>query len=161
MKKTLLYVSQELIWLLIAAVFAVMLVYPLYRKVEYTFLTENLLLAFYAIMLLRMVVFFHGVIWLKPLWMRFLMFVINLNLFFLIIRKEQNFLTIYDSFTMEDLGKPKTPLSLSQMEKLFHYFYYEINMVVISCLVMIVLFCFRLIHSYWSLRKTRLYVDPK
>ena len=161
MKKILLHISQELIWLLIAAIFAVMLVFPIYQRVEYTFLIENLLLAFYAIILLRMVIFFHGVIWLKPMWMRFLMFVINLNLFFLIVRKEQGFLTIYDSFTMDDLGKPKSVLSLSEMERLFHYFYYEINIVVISCLVLIVLFCLRLIHSYWSLRKTRLYVDPK
>ncbi len=161
MKKILLHISQELIWLLIAAAFASMIVYPLYQKLQYTFLTENFLLAFYAVILFRMVIFFHGVIWLKPMWMRFLAFIININLFFFILRKEQSFISIYDSFTIGDLGQHREALTLSQMEKLFHYFYYEINITVVACLVMIVLFCFRLIHSYWSLRKTRLYVDPK
>jgi len=160
-KKIRLLLLQEIIWIVIALVISSWVVLPLYLKLNYVFIIENFLLVFYAIMLVRLVLFFRNVPWLKPTWVRFVLFIINLNLFIFITRKEQNFISIYDSFAIDDLGKPKMSLSLGQIEKLYHYFYLEINLTVVACLVLIFLFCGRLIHSYWSLTKTRLYVDVK
>jgi len=156
-----LYIVQEIVWILIALLVAAFAVFPLVMKLNYVFLVENVCFAFYAVTLVRLVVFFKSVPWLKPTWVRFLLFVVNINLFIFIVRKEQNFISIYDSFTIEDLGMPRKTLSLKEMETLYNYFYTEINLVVVTCLILILAFCARLVLSYWSLAKTRLYVDEK
>ncbi len=159
MKKTSLHIAQEIIWVLIGLLIATAVVLPLYQKLEFVFLIENFLLVFYTCMLFRMTIFFHGVIWLKPMWMRFIFFLLNINLFVFIILKEQQFIDVFESFDIDDLGKTKTALTQSQIEDLYHYFYFEINLTVVTSLVLILMFIGRLVHSYWSVRKMRLFDD--
>ncbi len=159
MKKTSLHIIQEILWVLMGLIIATVVVWPLYQKLEFVFLIENFLLVFYAWLLFRMTIFFHGVAWLKPMWMRFIFFLLNVNLFVFIILKEQQFIDVFESFSIDDLGKTKTPLTQSQIEKLYHYFYFEINLTVVASLILIVMFIGRLVHSYWSVRKMRLFDD--
>lgn len=150
---------QEVLWLLIAFIVATFTVYPIHSKINYFFLIENFAFAAYAVLLFRFVFFFRDIVWLKSKWVRFSLFVFAINSFVFIINSEQKFLSAYNSFFISDLGTPRHTLSLIETEKLFHYFYKEIHLIVVSCLVLIVLFVIRLISSYWSLAKTRLYSD--
>lgn len=154
-----LVILQEIIWLLIAFSVAAFAVFPLYSKLDYIFLIENFVFAASAVLLFRLVFFFKSVLWLKSKWVRFLLFAFCVNYFVFIINTETKFLYAHQSFLISDLGKPKTELSLTQTEQLFRYFYTEIHLIVVTCLALIVLFIIRLITSYWSLAKTRLYTD--
>lgn len=152
---------QEILWLCIAGAVGAFVVYPLHSKIDYVFVAENFVLAAYAVLLVRLVFFFKSVSWLKPKWVRFSLFAFSVNAFVFIIHAEQKFLSVYNSFLISDLGMPRQTLSLIETEKLFHYYYYEIHLIVVSCLILIILFVIRLIASYWSLAKTRLYIDTK
>jgi hypothetical protein len=154
-----LLIVQEIVWILLALLIATAVVYPLYRVLDYVFLVDNFLIVFYVVMLFRWTLFFKEVPWLKSRWLHFFLLVVNLNLFVFVISRMQRFFDVFDSFFIDDLGKPKMDLSLSEGEKLMHYFYYEINISVVFVLVLIVMFIGRMIHNYWSKTKMRLVDD--
>lgn len=159
-KKISLLILQEILWVLMGLLIAAAVVYPLYKALDYVFLIDNVVMIFYVVMLFRWTIFFNEVPWLKNRWLHFFLLVVNLNLFVFVISRMQRFFDVFDSFFIEDLGKSKIQLSLSESEKLMHYFYYEINMSVVFVLVLIVMFIGRMIHNYWSKTKMRL-VDTR
>lgn len=156
-----LIILQEIIWLFIAVAVGTFVVYPLYSKLNYIFLAENFVFAVSAVLLFRLVFFFKSITWLQAKWARFLLFAVSINYFIFILYSEQKFVWAYDSYFLSDLGTPKTEISLAETEQLFRYFYTEIHLTVITCLILIILLTIRLISSYWSLSKTRLYVDTR
>lgn len=156
-----LLILQEIVWLCIAGAVGAFVVFPLHSKIDYNFVIVNFVLSAYAVLLFRWVFFFKSIPWLKPKWVRFALFAFSVNAFVFIVNSEQKFLSAYNSFLISDLGEPRKTLSLIETEKLFHYFYTEIHLIVVSCLILIVLFVIRLIASYWSLARTRLYSDNK
>ena len=65
-------------------------------------------------------------------------------------------MTIYDSYTIDDLGRPIKALSMEQIYQLFKYFYTEINFTVVMCLGMIAALSVRFVLSYWKTAYLRL-----
>ncbi len=146
----------EIIWWCIGIVIAAFIMFPLYNKMHYNFLLINGVIILLAVLYFRYILFFRQILWLRSLWFRFLLFAININLFVYLLRKEQFFMTVYDTFLISDLGVPFKPFSLSEMEKVYNYFFKEVNIALSACLVLIIVFNIRLILSYWKMAKTRL-----
>jgi len=152
----LLNILIEILWWVIGIVVAAFVMYPLYSKMDYNFLYINGLFVVLAVLYFRYIIFFKQILWLQSLWFRFILFAININLFIYLLRKEQFFMTVYDTFLIQDLGKPFHVLSLSEMEKIYNYFFQEVNIAITACMVLIIVFNIRLILSYWKMAKIRL-----
>lgn len=113
------------------------------------FLVVGLTYFRYAIMLRTVYV-------LRSKWVRFALLIFNINFFVFVLRQEQRFMTIYDSFALADIGTPLRPLPLEDVDRLFRYFYTEINFAVVVCLAMIAVLTVRFVLAYWKTAYVRL-----
>jgi c-di-AMP phosphodiesterase-like protein len=113
------------------------------------FLVVGLTYFRYAIMLRTVYV-------LRNKWVRAILLLFNINFFVFVLRQEQRFMTIYDSFTVEDLGTPIKSLTLEQVDQLIRYFFNEINFTVVACEAMIVVLSVRFVIAYWKTTYLRL-----
>jgi hypothetical protein len=86
-------------------------------------------------------------------WIRFLLFTLNIVLFFFLLREEQKLLEYLDNFYTEDFGFPKIILYDHLKEELFRH----LRIIVVFCgtgsLLMLVALNFRLIISWWQFYK--------
>ena len=151
-----LLIFRECIWWLLAAGVAAGALFPIWKAVEFRYLIMNAVVIFVAVLYFQYIVFFRQSVLLRPKWLRFLLFAFNLNFFIFVIRQSQFFISIYDTFLIEDLGKLKAPLTLTQIEKLFQYFYFETTLGVAACLLMIATLNGRIVISYWKTARLRL-----
>jgi hypothetical protein len=147
---------KELVWWCISISIAVVVMYPITSKVNYSMLWLNGLFLVIAITYFRYAVLLKSVYVLRNKWVRFFLFLFNINFFVFVLRQQQRFMTIYDSYTIEDIGKPLHPLNLEQVYQLFKYFYNEISFTVVSCLGLIVALTVRFIWAYWQTTHLRL-----
>lgn len=147
---------KELLWWAIAAVFAIVVMFPITRLVQYSMFWMNGLLLVLAFTYFRYVLLLNSLFILKKKWLRFLLFVANINFFVFVLRQEQRILTIYDSFALEELGKAHNKLGLDQVNILFRYFYNETTLTVVACLAFTAILSLRIIWSYWKTSYQRL-----
>jgi hypothetical protein len=153
----LLEILKELLWLCISVLIAAGLMYPIYSKVHYNQIWLNGLFLVLAFTYFRYAITLRNVYVLRNKWIRAVLLLFNINFFVFVLRQEQRFMTIYDSFTLDDLGKPiHPPLPLEQADQLFRYFFNEINFAVVACLGMIAALSVRFIWSYWKTAYQRL-----
>jgi hypothetical protein len=153
----LLEILKELVWLGISVLIAMALMYPIYTKVHYNQIWLNGLFLVIAFTYFRYAITLRSVYVLRNKWVKAVILLFNINFFIFILRQEQRFMTIYDSFTIDDLGLPvHPPLPLEQTDQLFRYFFTEINFAVVACLGMIVALSVRFIWSYWKTAYQRL-----
>ena len=152
----LLEIFKEILWLFVTTLIAIGAMYPLISKLHYTMVWLNGLILILALTYFRYAILINSVYVLRSKWARFVLFLFNINFFVFVLRQEQRFMTIYDSYTMDDLGKPLRPLALQDTDSLMRYFFNEINFTVVFCLAMIVALSFRFIQSYWKTAHIRL-----
>ncbi|MFN8308706.1 MAG: hypothetical protein U0T73_01970 [Chitinophagales bacterium] len=152
----LLQLARELVWWLIAAVATTVVILPIFNKVNYQYWEVNAVIVFTAILYFLYVIFYRQSLFLRPKWLRFVLFVFNLNFFVFVIRQSQFFISVYDSFTINDLGTLKSAMTFGQMERLYHYFLFETTLGVVTCLAMTAALNARMVHAYWQTAKTRL-----
>lgn len=153
MKENIFHVLKELIWIAITAIIAAIIVQPIIAKIEYIYLKINVLFIFIAFTYFRYSVTFKGLPFLRPAWVRFLLFTINLSLFVYVVHYEQKFITMADNFYTEDFGFPKVIMYDNVKEQLFKYLYTELVLFTTASLIMISAFQIRLIVSYWQYYK--------
>ena len=149
-------VIKEVLWWLIFSIIAWCIMFPITRHVQYTARYVNGFLLVIAMQYFRYAVFLRTVAVLRSKWVRFAIFVFNINFFVWVLRQQQYFMGIYDSFSIDDLGKPLHPIALEQVYILFQYFYREITVAVMACLLLSVALCVRMIGAYWSTSRMRL-----
>ena len=149
-------IFKEILWLVVTTLVAIAAMYPLISKLHYTMVWLNALILILALTYFRYAILINSVYVLRSKWVRFALFLFNINFFVFVLRQEQRFMTIYDSYTMDDLGKPLRPLALQDTDYLMRYFFNEINFTVVFCLAMIVALSFRFIQSYWKTAYKRL-----
>lgn len=149
-------ILQEFIWWIIAAVISIGVLIPLITQITYLHLYVNMLIIFIAVIYFRYSFFYYDLPWLRPAWVRFLISLISINLIVFNIRQAQYFISIYDAFTIEDLGTPHHPLSPMKIASLYRYFYYETIISIISSIILILLFLARTILYYWKNARRKL-----
>jgi hypothetical protein len=149
-------ILKEILWLCISVLIAFVLMYPITSRVHYSMLWLNGLFLVVGMTYFRYAIMLRTVYVLRSKWVRFLILLFNLNFFVFVLRQEQNFMTIYDSYTIDDLGKPIHPLPLEQVDQLFRYFFTEINFAVVACLGMTAALSIRFVLSYWKTAHVRL-----
>ncbi len=152
----LLEILKEFLWLCISVLIAVVLMYPIFSKVHYNMFWLNGLFLLVGLTYFRYAIMLKTVYVLRSKWVRFVLFLFNINFFVFVLRQEQRFMTIYDSFTIDDIGKPIKPMTLEQTDQVFRYFFTEINFTVMACLGMIVALSVRFVLSYWRTSHMRL-----
>jgi len=144
---------RELVWLLLTAMITYALLYPVTTKLDYLYTSVNALFIFVALTYFRWSVTFKSLPFLRPAWIRFLVFTLNFTLFFYLMHNEQKLIAKLDNFYIEDLGFPKIIMYDDVKEELFRYLLNEIVLFGTGSLVMIVAFQLRLIISYWQYYK--------
>jgi hypothetical protein len=149
-------IVKEIIWLVISAVIAAALMYPIIRLVHYNMIWLNGLFLIIAFTYFRYAIMLKNVYVLRSKWVRFFLFLFNINFFVFVLRQEQHFMTIYDSYTVEELGTPIRPITLEQTDQLIRYFFTEINFTVVACLGMIAALSVRFVLAYWKTGYLRL-----
>ena len=147
---------KELLWLCISIVIAFAIMYPIISVVHYKMVWLNGLFLVLAFTYFRYAILLKTVFVLRNKWVRFFLFLFNINFFVFILRQQQHFITIYDSYTVEELGSPIKPISLEQTDVLIRYFYTEITFTVVACLGMIAALSVRFIWAYWKTAYLRL-----
>ena len=152
----LLEIVKELIWLCISLVIATAMMYPIIRLVHYNMIWLNGLFLVIGLSYFRYVITLRTVYILRNKWVRAVILLFNINFFVFVLRQEQRFMTIYDSYTVEELGKPIKPISLEQTDQLIRYFFNEINFTVVFCLGMIAVLSVRFVLAYWKTAHLRL-----
>jgi hypothetical protein len=152
----LLEIVKELLWLFISIVIALALMYPIMRLVHYSMIWLNALFLIVGLTYFRYAITLRTVYVLRNKWVRAAILLFNINFFVFVLRQEQRFMTIYDSYTVEDLGKPVKPISLEQTDQLIRYFFNEINFTVVFCLGMIAALSVRFVLAYWKTAHVRL-----
>lgn len=148
---------KEVLWCMLTAGACVLILYPIDKQLYYTYYAENFFFIFLALTLFRYVLFFNSIPFFKPVWVRFLLFVFNINIFVYITSIERTLLSIVDDFNMQDFGFPKVIMYDSVKEALFSYLYKEIVFFSTATLVLIVVFQLRLLISYWQFSSKKLY----
>ena len=152
-KELLFHVLREILWLAITAMVIFAILYPITRKIDFIYWKSNALFIFVTITYFRYSVNFRSHIFLKPAWVRFLLFTANICLFFYIMGYEQKFLAMTDNFYIEDFGFPKVIMYENVKQDFFKYLYKEILLFGTGSLLMIAAFELRIIISYWQLYK--------
>ncbi len=155
-QRLVLEVVKELLWWVMSAVLAYAIMWPITSKVQYSQLIINGILLMVALNYFRYAVFLRSVYILRSKWVRFALGVFNINFFVYVLRRFQGFMSIYDSFTVEDLGRAYHPLAPEDVYPLFKYFYLEITLCVSATLVLTAALTLRLVLTYWSTARLRL-----
>jgi hypothetical protein len=148
--------AKELLWWCISTLIAFMAMYPIFSIVHYTMIWMNGLIILVALTYFRYAVMLRTVYVLRSKWVKAVLLLFNINFFVFVLRQEQRFMTIYDSYTIDELGKPIRPISLEQVDQLIRYFFNEINFSVVFCLAMIVALSVRIVLTYWKTAYLRL-----
>ncbi len=152
----LLEVAKELLWWLLSAVVAVIIMLPLTSKLHFKPFWINGAFIVVALTYFRYSVFLKTTFVLRPVWVRFIIAVFNINFFVYVLRRLQEFMHIYDSFTVEAMGTPVRPLAPEEVDPLFRYFFDEINLACVACLSLSVVLIVRMVAVYWSSARLRL-----
>jgi hypothetical protein len=153
MREKILHLTKELIWLAITAMVTYAVLYPVINKLYYLYTTINAAFIFIALTYFRWSVTFKSLAFLRPSWLRFLLFTANIVLFMYLLYNEQKLLGRLDDFYLEDFGFPKVIMYEDVKQSLFSYLFSEIVFFSTASLVMIVAFQLRLIISYWQYYK--------
>lgn len=152
----LLEVAKEILWWLLSAVVAVIVMLPLTSKLHFKPFWINGALIVMALTYFRYSVLLKTTFVLRPAWVKFLLAVFNINFFVYVLRRLQEFMHIYDSFTIEAMGTPIRPLAPEEVDPLFRYFFDEINLACVACLSLSVVLVIRMIATYWNSARLRL-----
>jgi len=144
---------KELLWLTITAMAVFVILYPITSRIDFVYWKINAFFIFLTLTYFRYCVTFKGLPFLRPSWVRFAFFALNLSLFFFLMKYEQKFLILYENFYTEDFGFPKVIMYDGVKQELFKYLYREIVFFATGSLVLICAFQMRLFISYWQYYK--------
>lgn len=149
-QENILHLIREFIWWIITGMIAYAILYPVTSKIDYTYLQINVVFIAVTFTYFRWSISFKSLPFLRPTWIRFLIFTLNFVLFFYLMQYEQKFILKLDNFYTEDLGFPKVILYDDLKRDLFSYLSKEILLFGTGSLAMIAAFQLRLIVSYFQ-----------
>ena len=147
------YFIREMLWLVITALVIYLLLFPITSKVYFIYWKINAFFIFLTITYFRYATTFKSLPFLKPSWIRFILFAVNFTLFIYIANYEQKLISLADNFYLEDFGFPKVFITEPVKRDLFKYMYTEIVFFSTGSLITLSAFQLRLILSYWQYYK--------
>lgn len=146
---------KELIWTVITLMVVYAILYPITQKIDYIYYNANAAFIFVTLTYFRWAVTLRRTLFLRPAWVRFLLFSFNCILFVFFMQQEQKFLLLHQNFFIEDFGFPKVIMFDNLKEDLFKYLYTQIVLFGTGSLLMIVALNIRLLISWWQFYKAR------
>ena len=152
-KENVYHFIREIVWLLITAMVIYAVLYPITSKIDYIYWKVNAFFVFIALTYFRYSVTFKSLPFLRPSWIRFALFAVNLSLFIYIAQNEQKLISMADNFYLEDFGFPHVFINDLAKHDLFKYLYTEIVLFGTGSLITLSAFQIRLIISYWQYYK--------
>ncbi|MBL0310006.1 MAG: hypothetical protein IPP77_10090 [Bacteroidetes bacterium] len=152
-RANILHLVKELIWLILTGILVHALMYPITSKMDFIYWKIFGTFIFISLTYFRYSILFKTLPFLRPTWIRFLLFVINLTLFMFLMYHEQKLLLLYQNFYTEDFGFPKIIFYDEVKEGVFKYLYLMLTLFGTGSLIMISAFQSRLIISYWQYYK--------
>jgi hypothetical protein len=155
MKQTGLSFFSELLWGLLVIIFTAIVILPLYEVLDASFLRVNLLLILLFAVLFRYTIFLNQTPYLKPMWIRFILVIASIIIFFQIFKQIQDFFELFDTHDINFfLRKDKTvTLAPEIIQDKFAYFKKEFVFFATGSLIVIAAFSLRTIASFWTLLK--------
>ena len=153
MRENILHFIKEMIWLGLTAMATYLILYPVISQLDYLYAVVNAAFIFVALTYFRWSITFRSLPFLRPTWIRFLLFTASMVLFFFLLQSEQKLLGRLDDFYLEDFGFPKVIMYDDVKRELFSYLSAEIVISSTASLIMIAAFELRLIISYWQYYK--------
>jgi hypothetical protein len=144
---------REFLWLTITVVAIYAILYPITSKIDFIYWQINAFFIFITLTYFRYSVTFRKLQFLRPAWVRFLLFAVNFSLFLYLMHYEQKFVALSDNYYTEDFGFPKIIMYEDIKRGLFKYLYDQIIFFGTGSLLMIITFQLRLIISYWQYYK--------
>jgi hypothetical protein len=155
MKQTGLSFFSEMLWALLIGVFTAIIIFPLYQVLDASFLRVNLLLILLFAILFRYTIFLNEIPYLKTKWLRFILVVAVLIIFFQIFKQIQDFFELFDTHDINYFLRKDSVVKLSPevIQNKFAYFKKEFVFFSTGSLIVIVAFSLRVIASFWVLLK--------
>ena len=144
---------REILWLAITGIAVYAVLYPITSRIDFIYWKINMLFIFLTLTYFRWSVTFKSLEFLRPSWVRFVLFAVNLSLFIYLAQNEQKLISLADNFYLEDFGFPKVFISEALKRSIFKYMYTEIVLFGTGSLVTLSAFQLRLILSYWQYYK--------
>jgi hypothetical protein len=144
---------KELLWLTITAMITYAVLYPVTSKIDFIYWKVNAFFVFLGLTYFRWSIMFKSLPFLKPAWLRFILFTVNLSLMIYLFQQVLKFVALADNFYTEDFGFPKVILYDDVKQELFKYLYNELIFSGTASVVMLAAFEVRLIISYWQYYK--------
>jgi len=152
-RENLLNFVKELLWTIITVMVIYAILYPITSKLDFIYWKINVFFIFITLTYFRWSVTFKTLPFLRPSFIRFVLFAVNLSLFIYIMYNLQKFIGLADNFFIEDFGFPKVIIYEDMKRELFDYLYNELVLFGTGALVMLSAFQLRLIISYWQYYK--------
>src|SRR6187399_815893 len=103
-RENILSLIKELLWWAITAMITYALLYPIISRIYYLYIEIHAAFIFITITYFRWSVTFRSLPFLRPSWLRFLLFTVNFVAFFYLMQAEQKLIAKLDIFYTEDFG---------------------------------------------------------
>ena len=152
----LLEIAKELLWWMLSAILALVVMYPLISTLHYKPIWLNGALLVVAFTYFRYAVFLRTVWALRSKYVRVALVIFNINFFIFVLSRMQSFMHIYDSFSLDAMGTPIRAMKPEDVDPLFRYFFDEINFTCVACLVLAAALSVRIIIAHWNTAHLRL-----
>lgn len=143
-------ILKEILWLLIAIILSIAILFPIVDAIDYKFLYFNIFIIFLSVFYARLILDFYSITIYSIKWVRYIFFSLNLFLLVTVFSKIHKIVALFDIFTITSYSNKITVLDYTHEGKLINYINTEILLFGIICFVGIAMFNIKLIKSYWN-----------
>lgn len=156
--KLILDLAYELLWFAFAAIASYLLILPIKEVISISFFQFLLSALFLAITYFRFIAFMMRSILLESIWVKLLLFVLNIPLFFYMLDQFSTFGKVYDEY---NFTLPVTEFhhinSGTELDDLM-YIKQLVTFAGFAAIVMIILLELRIVHAIFKLRQLDKYL---
>lgn len=142
-------ILKEIIWVLVALIMAAIVQLYILEKIDYKFIVSNTVVIFISVFYLRMIADYKNMFFAKNKWFRYFLFSFNLFLFVFIVTRIQQFIVLYDTFSITAYTNNFILLSPSVEADIIGYIHKEFLFFGVFSLVAIFFLNIRTIISFW------------
>lgn len=151
MKKAAFIITQETLWLILAALFTGVILFPLYQTLQISLLHFNALLIFLFPILFRYILFFRKTPYLASLWVQVCMLLLMPWLLYLIMGHTRLFLEMLDTYDIDTffIDSDTTRHQLEKIQSNFLYFKKEFVFFSTGTMLLMIIFMMRTVAALW------------
>lgn len=159
--KIILDLVYEILWFAFAAIAAYLFVLPIKDIISFPFFQFLISALFLAFTYFRFIAFMFRSILLESIWVKLLLFVLNVPLFFYMLDQYSTFGKVYDEYNFTLPANQLQPIkSGTELDDLM-YIKQVVTFAGFAALVMIILLEIRIVHAIFKLRQLDKYLWKK